>query len=93
MPRSWRVEFYNRRLGTIAPCTVDAPSPEDAVVLGRRAVLAEHPPTAGRKRRGLFAQAERAAGHDDSGWVLYRIRGGRAPGVDTPPERHQTAGG
>jgi hypothetical protein len=77
--RRWHVQFYNRRLGTIAPYTVDAPSPEDAVLAGRRAVLAEHPPMAGRKRIGLFARAERTAGHDDSGWVLYRIQGGGAP--------------
>lgn len=79
-PRTWHVEFYNRRLGTVAPYTVDAPSPEAAVQAGRLAVRAEHPPGPGRKRMGLFARAERAAGHDDSGWVLHRIRGGGPPG-------------
>lgn len=79
MTGTWHVQFYNRRLGAIETCTVAAGSPQDAVRAGWRAVLAAHPPGTDRKRISLFARAERAAGHHDSGWELYRIRGGGAP--------------
>ena len=61
---------------------IEAPSPDAAVLAGRRAVLLEHPlPPARKKRLSLFARAVRAADRDDGGWVLYRIRReGPAPG-------------
>ncbi len=84
----WHVEFYHRRSGTLAPYRVDASTPDAAVLAGRRAVLVEHPVPAGRRRRlSLFERAERITAHDDSGWVLYRIRrdDGPGPGVPEPP--------
>jgi len=83
----WKVEFYHGRSGTLARYDLDAASPDEAVTAGRRAVLVEYPPPAARKRRlSLFARAERATGHDDSGWVLYRIRSdGGQPSVGVKP--------
>ena len=82
----WRVEFYHERQGILARYGVDAPSPAAAVLVGRDAVLAEHPAARARGRPSLLQRAERAGGHDDSGWVLYRIvkdngkeSAGRAP--------------
>jgi hypothetical protein len=91
----WQLEFYHARSGALAHYDLDAASPDAAVAAGRRAVLIEHPPPGGRKRRpSLLARAERATGHDDSGWVLYRIHGndghgsaGGAPPAPTPVAR------
>ena len=69
----WRVEFYHERQGILARYSVDAPSPAAAVLVGRDAVLAEHPAARARGRPSLLQRAERAGGHDDSGWVLFRI--------------------
>jgi hypothetical protein len=69
----WRLEFYNERRGILARYAVEAPLPAAAVLLGRNAVLAEHPPAPARGRLSLFARAERIGGQDASGWVLYRI--------------------
>ena len=44
-----------------------------AVLLGRTAVLAEHPSTPRGSRLSLLERAERVGGQDASGWVLYRI--------------------
>jgi hypothetical protein len=37
--------FYNARRGILARCGIDGPLPAEAVLLGWKAVLAEHPPT------------------------------------------------
>jgi hypothetical protein len=77
----WLVEFYNERLGALARYGVEAPLPATAVVLGRKAVLAEYPSTRGRRTLSLLERAERAAGPVGSGWVLYRIARDDASGT------------
>jgi len=69
----WRMQFYNERRGILARYDVDAPLPAEAVVLGWKAVLAEHPSTPRRRRPSLFELAERIGGQDASGWTLHRI--------------------
>lgn len=69
----WLMEFYNERRGILARYGIEAPLPAAAVLLGRKAVLAEYPSTPRRSRLSLFEQAERVGGQDASGWVLYRI--------------------
>jgi hypothetical protein len=69
----WLMQFYNERRGILARYGVDAPLPAEAVRLGWKAVLAEHPSTPRRSRLSLFERAERIGGQDASGWVLYRI--------------------
>ena len=69
----WLMEFYNERRGILARSSIEAPLPAAAVLLGRNAVLAEHPSPRARGRLSLLERAERAGGHDGSGWVLYRI--------------------
>jgi len=69
----WLMEFYNERRRILARYGIEAPLPAAAVLLGRKAVLAEYPPTPRRSRLSLFEQAERVGGQDASGWVLYRI--------------------
>ena len=76
----WLLEFYNERRGIVARYSVEAPLPVAATVLGRTALLAEHPSTPRRTRLGLFERAERAGGQDPSGWVLYRIAQENGPG-------------
>ena len=77
----WLMEFYNERRGILARYDIEASSPGTAVLAGRNAVLAEHPSRPARKRRlSLFERAERAAGQDDSGWVLYRLGKDNGPG-------------
>jgi hypothetical protein len=69
---TWAVQFYNERRGLLARYVVEAALPPAAVVLGRRALLAEYPrATAFAPLRSLYqrARADAAAG----GWVLYRI--------------------
>ena len=70
---TWRMQFYNERRGILARYDIDAPLPAEAVRLGWKAVLAEHPSTPRRSRLSLFELAERIGGQDASGWVLYRI--------------------
>jgi hypothetical protein len=70
---NWRMQFYNERRGILAPYDIDAPLPAEAVRLGWKAVLAEHPSTPRGSRLTLFERAERIGGQDASGWVLYRI--------------------
>jgi len=84
----WLMEFYNERRGIVARYGLEASSPAAAVLLGRTAVLAEHPSPRARGRLSLFERAERAGGDDGSGWVLYRIvkdSGPRSAGI-TPAE-------
>jgi hypothetical protein len=69
----WLLQFYNERRGILAPYRIEAPRPAEAVLLGWKAVLAEHPSTPRRRRVSLFQRAERIGGRDASGWVLYRI--------------------
>lgn len=70
----WSLQFYNERRGLLARYGVEAALPAEAVVLARRALIAEYPadPTAAR-RTSLYHQAQ--TGSHDSGWVLYRIAG------------------
>ena len=78
------MQFYHEKRGILARYGVDAPLPAEAVRLGWKAVLAEHPPTPRRRRLSLFERAERIGGQDASGWALSRIvrdRDGGAPSV------------
>ena len=70
---TWRMEFYHERRGIMACYTIEALLPPAAVVLGWKALLAEHLPGGARARPSLFARAQRLGGQDESGWVLYRI--------------------
>jgi hypothetical protein len=69
----WLMQFYNERRGVLARYGIEAPLPAEAVRLGWKAVLAEHPSTPRGGRRSLFERAQRVEGQDASGWVLYRI--------------------
>jgi hypothetical protein len=69
----WQTEFYHERQGIVARYGVEAPTPAAAVLVGRDALLAQHPPKPARRRLSWFAQAQRIGGQDASGWVLYRI--------------------
>jgi hypothetical protein len=69
----WLMEFYNERRGILAHYAIEASLPAAAVVLGRKAVLADYPSPPRRRRLSLFERAERIGGQDASGWVLYRI--------------------
>jgi hypothetical protein len=77
----WLMEFYNERRGILARYAIEAPLPAAAVLLGRTAVLADHPSPPRRGRLSLFERAERVGGQDASGWVLYRIAMENAPAV------------
>ena len=78
---TWRIEFYHERRRTLASYSVSALTAEAAVVLGRDALRAEHPPARERRGRSLAELAERAGGQDPSGWVLYRIANDQLPGM------------
>ena len=69
----WLLEFYHERRGILARYDIEAALPAEAVLLGWREVLLEHPPTPRTSRLSLFERAERVGGQDVSGWVLYRI--------------------
>ena len=69
----WVMQFYNERRGILARYGIEASLPAEAVRLGWKAVLAEHPSTPRRGRLSLFERAQRVGGQDASGWVLYRI--------------------
>jgi len=69
----WLMQFYNERRGILARYAIDAPLPTEAVRLGWKALLGEHPSTPRRRRPSLFDLAQRIGGQDASGWVLYRI--------------------
>jgi hypothetical protein len=70
---NWIVDFYHRRRALVARYDVEAPSAATAVVRGRQALLARHPPVAARERPSLFERAEHIGGQDGTGWILYRI--------------------
>ena len=76
----WLLEFYHERRGVLARYSVAAPLPAVAALLGREALLAEHPSPPRRTRPGLFEQAARVGGRDPSGWRLYRIVQDTQPG-------------
>ena len=69
----WLMQFYNEKRAILARYAIEAPLPAEAVLLGWKAVLAEHPSTPPRRRLSLFERAQRVGGQDASGWVLYRI--------------------
>ena len=69
----WRVEFYHERRQILARYDVEAPLPAEAVVLGRRALLTEHPSPPPPRRVSLFKQAQLVEGQNADGWILYRI--------------------
>jgi hypothetical protein len=69
---TWSVQFYNERRGLLARYSVEAALPPAAVVLGRRALLAEYPSAAAPARPSSLYQQARADANDE-GWVLYRI--------------------
>jgi hypothetical protein len=71
---TWRLEFYSERRQILAHYQVEAPTPATALVLGRRRVIDEYPPTLAQRPRSLFEQAQRVAGQGADGWVLYRIQ-------------------
>jgi hypothetical protein len=68
----WSVQFYNERRHLLARYSVEAMLPPAAVILGRRALLAEYPRPATPARPASLYQRARAE-PDDGGWVLYRI--------------------
>jgi hypothetical protein len=76
----WLMEFYNETRGILARYAIEAPLPAEAVLLGRKAVLAEHPPAPGKSRLNVLEQARRVEGRDASPWVLYRIGKDSEPG-------------
>ena len=67
------MEFYHERRRILARYDVEAPLPPAAVVLGRRALLAEHPSPSPARRVSLFRQAQLVEGQNADGWILYRI--------------------
>jgi len=69
----WLLQFYHERRGVLAGYGVEASSPAEAVLLGRKAVLAEYPSIPRSSRVSLFERAQRIEGQDASGWILYRI--------------------
>lgn len=82
---TWHLEFYHEGSGTFARHRVEATTADEAVRAGRRALLVERPVPEGRRRRlSLFARAQRATAHDDSGWVLYRMRRDDVPEPGSP---------
>jgi hypothetical protein len=70
----WRLEFYSERQQILAHYRVEAPTPATALVLGRRRVLDEYPPTPAGRPRSLFDRAQPVAGQHADAWVLYRIQ-------------------
>lgn len=69
----WLIEFYDESRGILARYAIETPLPAEAVRLGRKALLAEHPPTSRRRRLNVLEQARRVEGQEASPWVLYRI--------------------
>ena len=69
----WLLEFYHEKQGILARYDIEASLPAEAVLLGWKELLVEHPPTPRTNRPSLVERAERIGGRDISGWVLYRI--------------------
>ncbi len=74
------MQFYNEKRRILTRYGIEAPLPAEAVLLGWKAVLAEHPSTPRSRRPSLFERAQRVGGQDASGWVLYRIVSESEPG-------------
>jgi hypothetical protein len=70
---TWELEFYCERQRVLVRYEVEATTPAAAQALGRKALLADHPPPAPRRARSLFEHAQRVGGQEADGWVLYRI--------------------
>ena len=49
----WLMQFYHERRGLLAPYSVDALLPAEAILLGWKALLAEYPPIPGSRRPEL----------------------------------------
>src|SRR3989441_8024019 len=75
----WLVEFYNERRGILARYGIEASLPTAAARLGRKAVLAGHPPARARRRPGLFARARPRRGPDGGGWAPPTSVAGTGP--------------
>src|SRR2546422_10954812 len=58
----WLVEFYNERRGILARYGIEASLPAAAALLGRNALLAEHPPARARRGLSFFGRAGRVGG-------------------------------
>src|SRR2546425_11034899 len=69
----WLVEFYNERRGILARYGIEASLPAAAALLGRNALLAEHPPARARRRLSFLERAERGRGLDGDRWGLRRL--------------------
>ena len=82
----WHLQFYNERRGSLARYSIEAPLPQAAVLLGRSALLAVHPPAPARGRPSLFARAGRIGGQDAGGWVLYRIAKAAGGSAEDDPD-------
>lgn len=85
----WRMEFYQQGSGILVCYSIEAASPGAAVLLGRKALLDEHP-SMGRPARklSLAQRAERLSAPDAGGWVLYRIGADEGPrSADVAPGR------
>jgi hypothetical protein len=82
----WLMQFYNERRGILARYGIEAPLPAEALRLGWKAVLAEHPSAPRGSRRSLFERAQRVEGQDASGWVLYRIVNNRQGSTGVAPD-------
>ena len=80
----WFVQFYNERRALLARYRVEAPLPQAAVILGRRALFAEYPRAAAPAPPTSLYQRAQADG-DDGGWVLYRIASLDAAGQPRMP--------
>jgi hypothetical protein len=50
----WLMHFYNEWRGILARYAIDAPLPAEAVRLGWKTVLGEHPSTPRKRRPSLF---------------------------------------
>jgi hypothetical protein len=85
----WLVEFYHERRRILARYDIEAPLPAAAVVLGRRALLTEHPSPPPPRRVSLFKQAQLVEGQNADGWILYRI--GRDDGPASTASRMAAA--
>ena len=69
----WAMQFYRERERILAQYSVEATSAAAAVLLGRKALLAEYPAAPRRGRLSLVERAERSGNRGTAGWVLYRI--------------------
>jgi len=83
----WRMEFYNETRGILACYAIEAPLPAEAVRLGRKAVLAEHPPAPGKNRLTVLERARRVEGQDASRGSSTGSERTASPDPPAPPRR------